>query len=75
MGMPDRKLIFVILQLFLQRIGPIRSPAIHVGLTMIAALLLVVIDGLQHPSFLIAYMCIGWVIPLALWRFVAKRLS
>src|ERR1700690_2683489 len=47
---------------------------IHVGLTILLAICFAAYDGLQDTyPILIGYMFLGWLIPLALWRFV-KRL-
>jgi len=49
---------------------------IHIGLTMLLAICFAAYDGLEHTyPILIGYMFLGWLIPLALWRFVKRFVS
>lgn len=67
--------------LFLTAVKPLRFTkiafacwAIHVALTMLLAVLYAAFK-FQNYNILIIYLCLGWIIPFAFWRQIAKRLS
>jgi hypothetical protein len=48
--------------------------ATHIALTMLVAVIYAAF-GFTNYNFLMVYLCLGWILPVAFWRFYSKRLT